>query len=116
MKELQRVLEAYRAMEPVREVVAMIKTEFEEEQRWATLEFQVETAVRANYLNSNGQLMVNLQAQVMQVVVKDPVCDDFAPQRKYTYRFLKSYLDGRLSGVNFGDSRVAETVENVVYR
>lgn len=32
----------------------------------------------------------------MQTVVNDPVCDDFAPQRKYTYRFLKSYVDGKV--------------------
>ncbi|KAL4114235.1 hypothetical protein PRIC2_014915 [Phytophthora ramorum] len=72
MNELQRVLDAYRGMEPVRDLVARIKTQFADEQRWATLEFQ---------------------AQVMHVVVNDPVCDDFPPQRKYTYRFLKRYLD-----------------------
>ncbi|KAE8912505.1 hypothetical protein PF005_g3677 [Phytophthora fragariae] len=70
--ELQRVLEAYRAMEPVRDVIGMIKTQFADKNRWASLD---------------------LQAQVMQTVVNDPICDDFAPQRKFTYRFLKSYVD-----------------------
>ncbi|KAE9023487.1 hypothetical protein PR003_g6108 [Phytophthora rubi] len=70
--ELQRVLEAYRAMQPVRDVIGMIKTQFADKNRWASLE---------------------LQAQVMQTVVNDPICDDFAPQRKFTYRFLKSYVD-----------------------
>ncbi|KAG7387590.1 hypothetical protein PHYPSEUDO_013984 [Phytophthora pseudosyringae] len=70
--ELQRVLEAYRAMAPVRDVIGMIKTQFAEQQRWAAPEFQ---------------------AQVLQTVVNDPVCDDFAPLRTYTFRFLKSYVD-----------------------
>ncbi|KAG1702479.1 hypothetical protein DVH05_009429 [Phytophthora capsici] len=71
MAELQRVLEAYRAMEPVKSVIGMIKEQFKHEQHWATLEFQ---------------------AQVMQTVVNDPVCDQFAPLRKYTYRFLKAFV------------------------
>ncbi|KAG7397978.1 hypothetical protein PHYBOEH_011907 [Phytophthora boehmeriae] len=70
--ELQGVLEAYRAMEPVRSIIERIKTEFGADRRWASLEFQ---------------------AKVMQVVVNDPICDDFAPQRKFAYRFLKSYHD-----------------------
>lgn len=70
--ELQQVLEAYRAMEPVKDAIHMIKTQFATDQHWASLEFQ---------------------AQVLQVVVKDPVCDDFAPLRRYTYRFLKSFVD-----------------------
>eukprot|EP00644_Phytophthora_capsici_P019456 jgi/Phyca11/133714/e_gw1.663.1.1 len=71
MAELQRVLEAYRAMEPVKSVIGMIKEQFKREQHWATLEFQ---------------------AQVMQTVVNDPVCGQFAPLRKYTYRFLKAFV------------------------
>ncbi|KAG3010458.1 hypothetical protein JG687_00007771 [Phytophthora cactorum] len=70
--ELQRVLEAYRAMEPVKDVIHMIKTQFAADRRWTSLEFQT---------------------QVLQVVVNDPVCDDFAPLRKYTYRFLKSFVN-----------------------
>ncbi|POM68586.1 Hypothetical protein PHPALM_15241 [Phytophthora palmivora] len=66
---MQSVLEAYRAMEPVRKVIDMIKTT---EQHWASLE---------------------VQAQVMKEVVNDSVCDEFAPQRKYTYRFLKTFVD-----------------------
>ncbi|CAI5741706.1 unnamed protein product [Peronospora destructor] len=70
--ELQDVLEAYRAMEPVRELIKKIKTQFKEKRHWASLEFQT---------------------HMMQVVVNDPICNDFAPQRKYTYRLLKSYLN-----------------------
>jgi hypothetical protein len=44
----------------------------------------------------------------MEVVVNDPVCDDFAPQRKYTYRFLKALVEGALPTVpeRSGDLRV----------
>ena len=40
--ELQRVLEAYRAMEPVRCLMQTIKTQFAHEQQWTSLVFQVE--------------------------------------------------------------------------
>lgn len=36
------MLEAYRAMEPVRDVIGMIKTQFAEQQRWASLDLQVQ--------------------------------------------------------------------------
>ncbi|CAI5734959.1 unnamed protein product [Hyaloperonospora brassicae] len=69
--ELQRVLEAYRAMEPVRSLMQTIKTQFAHEQQWASLAFQ---------------------AQLVQFVVDDPICHDFPPQRTYTYRFLKAFV------------------------
>jgi hypothetical protein len=38
---MQQVLEAYRAMRPAREVIKLIKTQFAEQHRWASLEVQV---------------------------------------------------------------------------
>ncbi|KAF1791984.1 S-adenosyl-L-methionine-dependent methyltransferase [Phytophthora cactorum] len=58
--ELQRVLEAYRAMEPVKDVIHMIKTQFAADRRW-------------HHWNSSVR--------------------HFAPLRKYTYRFLKSFVN-----------------------
>ncbi|OWZ09735.1 hypothetical protein PHMEG_00017521 [Phytophthora megakarya] len=69
---MDTVLRAYRAMSPVQEVMRLVKTQFATDQHWASLE---------------------CQAEVMAKVVNDPVCEQFAPQRKYTYRFLKSYVD-----------------------
>ncbi|CAI5703880.1 unnamed protein product [Peronospora effusa] len=70
--ELQDVVADYRAMKPVPELIQKIKTQFHENRQWTSLEFQV---------------------QMMQVVVNDPICIEFAPQRKYTYKLLKNYID-----------------------
>ena len=33
----------------------------------------------------------------MDIVIRDSVVDKYAPQRSYTYRFLKAYTDGKLA-------------------
>ncbi|CAH0473637.1 unnamed protein product [Peronospora belbahrii] len=72
IEELQDVVEAYRAMEPVHKLMERIKTQFAYDHQWTSLEFQ---------------------AQVMQVVINDPICEEYAPQKQYTYRLLKTYMD-----------------------
>ncbi|CEG42734.1 Predicted methyltransferase [Plasmopara halstedii] len=91
--ELQRVIEAYRAMEPVRDVIALIKTKFAVNKRWASLDFQ---------------------AQIVELVIKDAVCEDFSPLRRYTYSFLKKFVD-EIESVNGSlDDELVETLMNYV--
>ncbi|KAF1317493.1 putative methyltransferase, partial [Globisporangium splendens] len=93
---MQWVLEAYRAMLPVKSVIVSIKQRFcSDDAHWSSLE---------------------MQAKIMHAVVFDPICDKFSPHKTYVYRFLKSYMSEiEAHGAEAHDDLVSELMEYVVY-
>ncbi|TYZ64612.1 hypothetical protein PybrP1_008248 [[Pythium] brassicae (nom. inval.)] len=88
---LRWLLSAYRAMLPVKVLVTHMKEQLTDESdggHWSSLE---------------------VQALVLDYVLRDPVCDDFPPHKTYVYRFLKSYVS------ELHDELVAELMEFVLH-
>ncbi|KAJ0401896.1 hypothetical protein ATCC90586_009018 [Pythium insidiosum] len=90
---LQWLLDAYRAMLPAKPLVEKLVARYELNQTWSSLAFQ---------------------DAVMETVIRDPICEKFAPQPIYTYRFLKRYMDA-LEGVgaDVSDALAEELIQLV---
>lgn len=109
---LQWLLAAYRAMVPVKDVIAYMKQRLagDGDEHWSSLAMQVR-----EHEYGRGQVMDNrvhglttcvccvcgyvcvcgMQETVLTTTVRDAVCDRFPPHKSYVFRFLKSYMGGR---------------------
>ncbi|TMW60087.1 hypothetical protein Poli38472_000129 [Pythium oligandrum] len=92
-EELTWLVDAYRAVLPIKELLSRIQTQYADGQVWTTLEFQ---------------------DAVIDVVVHDAIVQKYAPPRSYTYRFLKQYTDAiERVMAELSDALVAELMEFV---
>ncbi|GLE08648.1 hypothetical protein PINS_up019963 [Pythium insidiosum] len=91
--ELQWLVDAYRAMMPAKTLVEKLITRFKHDERWSSL---------------------SCQDAVMEIVIHDAICEKFAPQPIYTYRFLKHYMDALENvGAEISDALAEELIQLV---